>query len=181
LNPSEFEAAKAQALLVKDRIVERHRQLRGQLSQSQLPFLEFTNGVRLITEWIKTDVPPSGQMDQATGPNGLACLHIFTASEASPSWRAKAQLKGGHYRFEAKVRVSGAKPLSFGTHQGAGLRIGGQSRQSEDLTGDSDWRLLAERFEVDSPGAEVEFICELRANCGEVWFDCASLRVVKEP
>jgi CotH protein len=181
LNASEFRALKAQALLVKDRIVERRHQLEWQLSQSQLPFLEFTNGVRPLTGWIKSDVPPSGQMDQATGPNGLACLHIRISSEANLSWRAKAQLRAGHYRFEGKVRVSGAKPLGFGAHQGAGLRIGGRTRQCEDLTGDSEWRLLAESFEVDPAGAEVEFICEFRASRGEAWFDCASLRVVKEP
>jgi spore coat protein H len=179
LDASEFKAVAAEAGLVKQRILQRHGELERQLSQARVPELEVTNGVGLLDGWSKADLPSSGQMDRVTGPEGIACLHIQTSSEASPSWRTKAELKAGHYRFEGKVRVSGAKPLGFGAHQGAGLRIGGQARQSEDLLGDSDWRLLVESFDVSAGGAEVEFICELRANKGEAWFDCGSLRVLQ--
>ena len=181
LGGSEFKEVQAQAGLVKDRIRERHRQLCRQLSPSQIAPLAFTNGTGSLTSWNKADIPNSGRMDQMTGPNGRACLHIQTFSEASPSWRTKAQLQGGHYRFEGRVRVSGAKPLGFGAHQGAALRIAGNTRQSQGIIGDSEWCLLAEDFQVDPSGAEVEFICEFRASKGEAWFESDSLRVVQQP
>jgi spore coat protein H len=181
LNASEFEAVKAQSLLVKERIVDRRRQLESQLSGSALPPMQFTNGTALLTAWTSTDSPSSGKMDQVDGPDGLACLHVVTSLEASSAWRARARLNAGHYRFQAKVRVSAVKPLAFGTHQGAGLRIAGQPRQGEDLTGNSDWRLLSHSFEVLPPGADVEFICEFRASSGEAWFDSSTLRVVRVP
>ncbi|HEX4645156.1 MAG TPA: CotH kinase family protein, partial [Verrucomicrobiae bacterium] len=138
LSKSEFESVAAAAQLVKTRIAERHRQLEIQLGKPPVPQLEFTNGVCLLAGWGITDAPISGQMDQATGPDGVTCLHIRTLSEADSSWRTRAGLKAGRYRFEGRVRVSGARPLAFGKHQGVGLRVGGQLRQSEDLTGDSD-------------------------------------------
>lgn len=181
LDRSEFEAVAAAAGMVKQRILARHSQLERQLNQLPVPELVFTNGAGLLGGWSKNDPPASGQMDQAAGPNGVVCLHIKASSQASPSWRTRAVLKPGNYRFEGKVRVSEAIPLGFGAHQGAGLRVGGQPRQSGDLTGDSDWSLLRENFQVGEAGAEVEFICELRVKKGEAWFDCASLCVLQVP
>ena len=181
LDASEFSAIKAQAALVSDRITRRRSWLERQLNESPLPVLEFTNRVCPLAGWFMTDVPTPGQMDKVTESTGLACLHILTTSEACPSWRTKARLKAGRYRFEGKVRIAEAKALGFGAHQGAGLRIGGRQRQGADLLGDSDWRLLAESFEVDPPDAEVEFICEFRASQGEAWFDSGSLKVVQVP
>jgi hypothetical protein len=73
----------------------------------------------------------------------------------------------------------GVKGLSSGAHHGAGLRIGGRPRAEEGLLGTSDWRMLKSEFQVNQGGAEVEFICELRASAGEVWFEKDSLRVLK--
>jgi hypothetical protein len=181
LNASEFEALKAQVVLVKDRIIERHHQLELQLKEPLPSDLRFTNGISSLAGWITMDAPASGEMNKVIEPTGgTVCLHIATSGQASSSWRAKAQLPAGHYRFEGKVRVSGVKPLGFGAHHGAGLRIGGHERQCNDLIGDSAWVRLVEHFNINPSGAEVEFICELRASEGEAWFDCSSLRVVQE-
>jgi hypothetical protein len=75
--------------------------------------------------------------------------------------------------------VAGVKPLPSGLHQGAGLRVGGGLRQGDNLVGDSSWKPVGARFQVERPAQEVEFICELRASAGEAWFDLDSLRVVK--
>ena len=69
--------------------------------------------------------------------------------------------------------------LPYGVHHGAGLRIRGAKRQNESLIGDSAWRLLAINFQVEQPVEEVEFVCELRAQGGDAWFDLSSLRVLK--
>jgi hypothetical protein len=87
-------------------------------------------------------------------------------------------LNRGQYRFEGKVTVSGVKPLPFGVHQGAGLRVAGSTRQSENLVGDASWRGLQAEFHVQSDNTVVELICELRASSGEAWFDAASLKII---
>ncbi len=179
---SEFATIKAEGDAVKKRIVARYRDLERQLKQAQAAPLAFTDGVAPLTDWMKVDPPANGQMDRVIGPGGSACLHILTLSDSSASWRTKVHLRAGRYRLEAKARVSGVKPLSFGSHQGAGLRVSGRTRQSSDLVDQTaDWCRLSETFEVGSDENEVECICEFRAKGGQVWFDCASLKLVKEP
>ena len=39
--------------------------------------------------------------------------------------------------------------------------------------------LLEYDFEVESGGEEKELVCELRAREGEVWFDAASLKLIR--
>ena len=68
--------------------------------------------------------------------------------------------------------------MPFGKRQGAGLRVSGSLRPPADLVGDSAWRRLEAPFQVPVPGGVVEFVCELRASAGEVWFATDSLRVV---
>jgi hypothetical protein len=114
-------------------------------------------------------------------PDGIASLEILTREDATPSWRTKAVLEPGRYHFEGNVRVEAVKPLPFGTHQGAGLRIAGNVRQSADLVGTASWRVVIAPFEVRGSAQEIEFICELRARSGQAWFDQQSLRVVQVP
>ena len=84
----------------------------------------------------------------------------------------------GRYRFEGRARVAGVQPLSYGLHQGVGLRVGSKARRMDSLTGDSPWRMLTAEFQVEQSIEEIEFICELRARAGEAWFDLDSLKVV---
>jgi hypothetical protein len=77
------------------------------------------------------------------------------------------------------VRVANVKPLPFGIHQGASLRIGGSVQQTLALVGDSAWRELSTDFEVAPPMAKVELICELRAEVGEAWFDLSALQILR--
>ena len=61
---------------------------------------------------------------------------------------------------------------------GAGLRVSGGKR-TQQLLGSSDWMPLEYEFEVEAGGEEKELVCELRAREGEVWFDAASLKLVR--
>jgi hypothetical protein len=117
-------------------------------------------------------------MDMCKSTDGITSLHIQTRNEAATSWRTQVLLNRGQYRFEGKVTVSGVKPLPFGVHQGAGLRVAGSTRQSENLVGDASWRGLQAEFHVQSDNTVVELICELRASSGEAWFDAASLKII---
>ena len=178
---AEFSRINEEATLFKQHIVERWRALTLQLAQDELKPIEFHDGVALLSGWVKMDEPSSGNMEQGTGPEGKQSLHIKTGGETLASWRAKALLEPGKYRFEGRVAVTGVLPLPYGLHQGAGLRVGGIARRSQNLVGDGSWHRLEVEFQVNESPAEVEFICELRAKAGEAWFDVSSLRVMKLP
>jgi hypothetical protein len=120
-----------------------------------------------------------GKMEQGKGPQGQPALHIAAAGETAAAWQTKALLERGRYRFEGRVMIAGVRPLPYGIHHGAGLRVRGNTRQLDSFIGDSEWRLLAADFQVDQSATEVEFICELRARAGEAWFDLNSLRVIQ--
>jgi hypothetical protein len=179
LSDSEFSGIRSEARLVQERIEQRQLNLSLQLVQPQLTPLEFQDGVARLAGWAKNDEPTAGDMEQIAGPDGTPTLHILTRSDTMASWRTKALLKRGRYRFIGKAKVAGVQPLGYGVHQGAGLRLSGSARQAANLTGDSSWHELATEFDVDGDTAEIELVCELRASRGEAWFDLDSLRVVQ--
>jgi hypothetical protein len=178
---SEFENIENSAHELTGRIIKRRQFLEVQLSNGHFRVPEFSNGVACLTNWTKADEPVSGRLRIGLSPDGLSCLEIMTQEEACPSWHTRALLDPGRYRFEGNVRVTAVNPVGFGTHQGAGLRVAGNVRQSSDMIGTTQWQKLTAAFEVPGAAREVEFICELRAKSGEAWFDVGSLCVVKEP
>ena len=88
----------------------------------------------------------------------------------------------GHYRFEGRARCAGVVPNTGPKGNGAGIRasLGSRSTQNE-LVRDADWTDLTYEFDFNASdgGEEIELICELRAEKGEVWFDLGSLRLVR--
>ncbi|MGA2867117.1 MAG: CotH kinase family protein [Verrucomicrobiota bacterium] len=181
LSGAQFAALQKETALVQERIVQRHRCLQAQFSQPQLKLMQFQAGLGRLDQWVAADSPAGGKMDRALGPGGVPALRIVAGGQTLASWRARALLGRGRYRFEGRARVAGVKPLPYGIHQGAGLRIGGGVRQAGNLTGDSAWQPLTAQFQVETPTQEVEFICELRASAGVAWFDLDSLKVAQLP
>jgi hypothetical protein len=181
LPSTEFAAIQKEASLLNERITQRRASLDSQLSQTELRPLTFESGSAQLAGWAKSEAPSKGSMDKSSSPDRIASLHILIQSETAASWRTKVLLNRGSYRFEGRARVSGVKPLPFGAHQGAGLRIGGSPRQSQNLVGDASWKPLSAEFQITTDVIEVELVCELRAAAGEVWFDESSLRLVRSP
>ena len=179
LSTGEFENIRQATARVADRMGQRQRDLSRQLSQPELKPMIFNDGVGYLDHWTATDQANGGKMDRTTDADGHAALHIVAGPDTSSSWRTKALIRPGRYRFEGRARIAGVKPLPYGVHQGAGLRVAGQVRQSDNFTGDSSWRELRTGFQVAGAVQEVEFICELRARAGEAWFAIDSLRVVQ--
>jgi hypothetical protein len=176
----EFQAIKTGADALQRRVLLRQRFLEAQLAQPPARLLEFTDGAAGLTGWFKADQSEASRLDVALGPDNRQCLRIESLAAGSPTWRARALLGPGRYRFEGQARVEEVTGLGFGAHQGAGLRVAGQARQSPDLVGTSAWQWVSAEFEVSGNETEIEFICELRAKRGRTWFDCGSLRVVRE-
>jgi len=183
---AEFAEIKTEASLVKARLSARQAELLKQLSRPEPKLLEFADGFGELSEWTSADAPVQGEMDIPSTADGR-CLRIKTRSDSAASWRTAARLGPGRYQFEGRAKIAGVKPLTYGKRQGAHLRIGGRPAPSQvaeregTFCGDSSWRLLAAPFEITSASEDVEFICELRASAGEVWFDAGSLRVKRLP
>jgi spore coat protein H len=102
--------------------------------------------------------------------DGKKVLHLRALEKSTrASWRTQGFLEPGSYRFEGMARTDSL------TGQ-ACVRISG-SRVSTGLTGDSRWQTVKHDFSVGGEGLDVEFVCELEGDHGDVWFDLDSLRV----
>jgi hypothetical protein len=103
---------------------------------------------------------------------GKKALHIHAPEALTRgSWRSQMMLKPGYYRFEGLVRT---ESLTGGA---ARLRISGNSNGIGGIAGSSPWQPLSHDFLVTRDSMDVELVCELTANQGDVWFDLDSLRV----
>jgi hypothetical protein len=181
VDESEFNRIAAESARLNQKILDRYLYLDRELPRLAVEPMDFMQGECHLAGWVRMDEPKAGLMEQSPAPDGVPALRILVHSEATPSWRTKRMLAPGRYRFEGKVFVQDVKPLSFGEHQGAGIRINGQVRQVPDLLSCTNWQMLSAEFEVSGVAQEVEFICELRASAGQAWFDSNSLKVIKEP
>jgi len=175
----EFAGIQKEAASLIERIKQRRTSLDSQLSQPEPESVTFDQGSVALQGWKVFDPPSKGSIEICKSPDGITSLHIQTATEAATSWRTRVLLNRGQYRFEGQARASGVKPLPFGVHQGAGLRIEGSTRQSENLVGNTLWRPLHAEFQIATDNTVAELICELRASAGEAWFDSASLKIIR--
>jgi hypothetical protein len=182
LSAKEERGLERELAALKERVAKRHHDLARQIAEPEPQPLRFIDGVAPVTGWQAVDPPASGRMERTNGPGGRAALHIRAGPVTSASWRAKARLGHGRYRFEGAVCTLGVKPLDFGKNQGACLRVAGaRGKEISHVTGDQDWKALGVEFEVPAPDQEVELICELRARRGEAWFDADLLRLLRLP
>jgi hypothetical protein len=177
LTDAEFASLKDEAAHVKQRIAQRQISLTRQLSEPERALLLFTNGIARLGGWAKVDDSASVEMESGLAPDHTPALHIVAGSESGASWRTQVLLSRGRYRFEGQVRIAGVKPLPFGKYQGAGLRVAGSLRESDNVVGDSGWRKISAEFEVTEETQLVELVCELRASSGKAWFATGSLKL----
>ena len=149
------------------------------LAQPERMPLRFERNVAHLSGWQPKDSPAGGRMETVE-LEGRRRLAIVAGPRTSASWRTKALLEAGRYRFEGAVRTRGVVALADGKNHGARLFIGRpKSAPSRFIIGDTDWTLLQTEFEIPEGRAEVEFSCGLRAAAGEAWFDLDSLRIVR--
>jgi len=169
-----------QANGVKDRIRDRAAEIGKQLAFPEPKPLQFVDRVARPRDWRSENQPNIAKLDKSN-IESVATLHITTSADSSASWRSKVLLEGGHYRFEGRARGRGIVPLKDDQKgHGAGLRISGsQQPRSNNLLGDMDWTKIEYEFDAANPDDEVELVCELRAQKGEVWFDADSLKLVR--
>lgn len=129
-----------------------------------------------LTEWHGRIDIPDAQLDRQRDEEGNTLLHISTENGCTASWRTSAVLESGTYRLEARIKTRGVVFDPKDPRAGAGLRISGH-RVGQKNSGDRDWTRIYFDFPVRDDHSEVELICELRANSGEIWYDLASLKL----
>jgi len=159
---------------LKRRILMRDESLSRQLSSTTTAPTFASDGTLKLNGWRRS--VHSGEPEfrqEKSGEGTLLCISA-TNGAVSASWRTRVLLDEGSYRFEGRIRTTGVKadPAQGARkliHRGAGPR---------GMSGTADWQEVSYSFEVPESGAEVEFVCELRASQGEACFDGSSLRLV---
>jgi spore coat protein H len=133
-------------------------------------------GLASLTTWKpKKDLGEAVlNMERETSEKTL--LHISTEDGCTASWRTVVKLPPGQYSLEASIKTRGVVLYEGDPRSGAGLRIS-RHRQGQPNEGDSDWKPISFEFEVEPEQSEVELICELRAEHGEIWYDLNSLKL----
>jgi spore coat protein H len=173
LSENQMAEIERRAVWLRQQVEARAINVSHQLQGIEMEPLKFDDkGVARPDKW--RDEPDRGEaLMNRVKLDGKDTLHIQARNERTrASWRSQAFLKRGWYRFEGLARL---ESLTSGS---ARLRISGDTR-SVGISGTGGaWRPLAHVFEVrDEAGMDIEFVCELNAIQGEVWFDVGSLRV----
>jgi spore coat protein H len=162
---------------LKRRILMRDESLSRQLSSTSTEPTFASDGTLKLNGWrrsIRSGQPEFRQEKSGDGRAGPLLYISARNGTVSASWRTRVLLDEGTYRFEGKIRTSEVKSESG---EGARIRIS-RGTGPRGLSGTADWQEVSYSFEVPDSGAEVEFVCELRASQGEACFDGSSLRLV---
>ena len=164
-----------------NRIVARHKNIAEQISKPEPQPLKFdASGIGLLTGW-QTKKDKGEPIHDQPKFEDKPTLHIRAEKgDTVASWRTSVLLEEGRYRFQGLARTAQVTVLTNVVERGngAGLRVSGDKR-TQQLVGDAPWTHLEHEFEVMQGGEDKELICELRARQGEVWFDAASLRLIR--
>jgi spore coat protein CotH len=161
---------------LKAHIEERGKSLAHQLAEAAKPRDSHISEPVHLSGWMTRVQEGQPEFEKGSEDSRPNLLHISAAhSRAAGSWRTRVHLEPGRYRFEGEIRVKGVQPAAQGS--GAGLRISG-GRPMNEVSGSTEWRPFAYEFQVGGT-REIEFICELRANGGEAWFDAEKLQVMR--
>jgi len=171
---------RSQAEGVKDRISQRAIEIRRQLDVPESKPIAFANAMAKPPDWRPENALNGARLDR-TNFEGRAVLHIMTTTNSSASWRSKVLLDGGRYRLQGTARSSNLVPLREDKKGlGAGMRISGSLQaRANALFGTQPWTKLEYEFDAAYPDDEIDLICELRAQTGEVWFDLDSLKLIR--
>lgn len=162
------------------RTIARIRSVRKQLGLPPDPTLiQLAEGSRkpqLLTGWQARPQQGAPQLD-TVAEDKKESLHLSALRSGTvASFRTSRMLSPGEYTLEASVKTKGIVAQAGAPGRGAGLRISGADRQNH-LTGSQDWAPIRFEFEINDD-REIEFVVELRADKGEVWFDLSSLKLI---
>ena len=196
--------------VVMNRVIDRWRGVQRQIKPWIIAppvAVAFSGDVARIESWRVEEERPAekghAKLAKAAAPDATPSLAINATTNTTASWRSAVKLEPGRYRFEGRARgdaieslvrkpaanqPANAKPAEDRKGVGAGLRISTAGERAENqkprknsVVGTTEWMPLDFEFEIKPGMEEAELVCELRAVKGTVWFDLASLKLVKLP
>ena len=161
---------------LREKIIAREQSVRTQLAALK-HLLQFdAKGAAKLDGWkSQTDAGKP----ECTQAGNILKIKQAGSGAGMASWRTRAVLDPGKYRFEGKIKVIEVLP-SNRSDIGAMLRISG-SKVMPQVRAATDWRTVSHDFQVQFPSDQIEFVCELACLVGEAWFDAASMRLVRIP
>jgi spore coat protein H len=156
-------------------ITEREDNLERQMAAPPGELKFDSKGIAVIGGWKQRNAVTGSQYNEVIGPDKKKYLQIVgDGASSSASWRTRAMLPTGKYRFEGMVRTKSA--AQNGTT--VVLRISG-ARDVQPIQADAGWVKCGYEFEIEEAIADIELVAEMRPAAGEVWFDANSLRIVR--
>jgi hypothetical protein len=168
---------------LKERLIAHAKNLEIQNSQSDPRAREFDDNGRLVlTDWYKVSESPDSTLELIDLPKGIKAYSILCGpnSLCNASWRCKTMLAKGTYVFHASLKTSHVTSKDEKNQVGgAGIYISGTTRKIG-RKGDANWGPLKFEFTVQEEIRTVEFIAELRAKKGQVWYDATSFYLTRK-
>lgn len=159
----------------KQRVVN----IRRQLFPEKLPQLESFDNTMALTDWEARIDLGDPQLRQVQDREGKPVLQISSSNRCAASWRTRVPLENGRYQFEMRIMTRGVEFNSGDSRSGAGLRISGKQHAKRNPA-NTGWIPVHHDFEVRDGEQDVELVCELRANRGDIWFDLKSFRISRK-
>jgi spore coat protein CotH len=159
---------------LREKIVARWQNVSDQLGALKRPLKFDAKGVARLDGW-KSQVDAG--RPQCTQAGDILKIKQSGSGAGMASWRARAVLDPGKYRFEGKVKALEVLPLNR-SDIGAMLRVSG-TKVTPQVRATSDWRVVTFDFDVQFPSDQVELVCELACLVGEAWFDASSMRLTR--
>ena len=175
VDPDMASAHAAQADALRRRVRQRADYLERFLSPPR-PVKFDDLGLASLTTWKPRKDLGEAVLNMERETSERTLLHISTKDGCTASWRTNVKLPPGQYNLVAQIKTRGVVLYEDDPRSGAGLRIS-RHRQGQPNAGDSDWKPIAFEFEVEAEQPDVELICELRAERGDIWFDLNSLKL----
>jgi spore coat protein H len=172
--PERLAAWQDQVADLRERIVKRLANVAQQLKALANPLIFDGNGRARLAGW-KHQV--DGGDAECTQKEKNYVIKQKGNDGCRASWRARAVLEPGRYRFEGRAKTSGIMPPNR-EDIGLAFRISG-SKVKPQIGSDSDWRTVSYDFSVSLPSQQVELVCELSCLLGETWLDSDSLQLVR--
>jgi hypothetical protein len=165
---------------LKDRIVNRANSIRRQLATINPEPPQIRETLLKTENWRNAvEDSTSAAFEIQKKENGGNVLYIKAKNKTTASWRCMANVPPGNYIFEIKAKCANLAGNEEVKDAGAVIRSSGlNAKPSNPLKGVSDWQRLESKFEVFTK-TNIEFVCEMRAISGEVWFDLDTLKVIR--
>ena len=168
---------------LKERISARVENLLKQQSQPDPKPRDFDDDGRLkLTDWTPVSESPDAKLEVVQLPKGIRAYSIRCGAKSpcNASWRCKTLLAKGTYVLHANVQTKTVVAKDEkNVAVGAGVRISGMDR-SNVRKGTAPWTPLEFEFTVLEDLRNVEFVAELRARKGEVWYEVDSLYLTRK-